>query len=261
MNSESGILVVSFGCSYERARKKSIDQIEYEIQQTYPEYSVYQAFTSSRIIKKLKEKGIRINDVEKALEKMQDDGLKRVIVQPTCIIHGLEFEQVCKRIEAYRQAFEGLYIGGPLLTSIEDYFEVIEAFVSEMDKVQEDEVILCMGHGGEHFMSVSYAALDYMFKDRGYENIYVAAIDSFPRLEDVMKHFNKKGYKRVRIIPFTLVAGYHVQKSMVEQGEENWEFKLKNAGYEVKCVFKGLGEYKKIRDIYRRRIGVFMGTL
>ena len=261
MMDKRGILVVSFGSSYEETRKKSIDQIEKEMQEAYPEYSVYQAFTSSRIIKELNERGIEVNDVAKALEKMKEDGIKTVIVQPTFIIKGLEYERMRETLEWYRQGFEALYIGEPLLTSVEDYFEVIEAFVNEIDKVQEDEVILCMGHGADHFMSVSYAALDYMFKDRGYENIYVATIDAFPRIEDVMKHFDQKGYKVVRIIPFMLVAGHHARKSMMEQVEESWEVKLKKAGYQVKCEFKGLGENERIRSIYRKHIQVLIDTL
>lgn len=261
MNDKNGILVVSFGSSYEETRKKSIDQLEKEIQEAYPEFSLYRAFTSPRIIKGLKEKGIQINDIEEALEKMRGDGIKRVIVQPTFMIRGLEYEKMCKSIDRHRQGFEALYIGEPLLTSVEDYFEVIEVIVDEVNKIQEDEVILCMGHGVEHFMSVSYAALDYMFKDRGHENIYVATIDAFPRLEDVMKHFDKKGYKHVRIIPFMLVAGHHVRKSMMEQVEESWKVQLENAGYEVECVFKGLGEYQKIRDLYRKHIQVLIDAL
>lgn len=261
MNDKNGILVVSFGSSYEETRKKSIDQLEKEIQEAYPEFSLYRAFTSPRIIKGLREKGIQINDVEEALETMRGDGIKRVIVQPTFMIRGLEYEKMCKSIDKHRKGFEALYIGEPLLTSVEDYFEVIEVVVNEVNKMQEDEVILCMGHGVEHFMSVSYAALDYMFKDRGYENIYVATIDAFPRLEDVMKHFDKKGYKRVRILPFMLVAGHHIRKSVMEQVEGSWKVQLESAGYEVECVFKGLGEYQKIRDIYRKHIQVLIDAL
>ncbi len=261
MNGKVGILVVSFGSSYEMARKQSIAQIEMDIQEAYPEYRLYRAFTSPRIIKGLEEKGIRINNVENTLIKMQNDGIKKVIIQPTFIIRGQEYEQMRRDIEKYRQGFEVIHIGDPLLNSIEDYYEVIEAFVNEIEKAQEDEVILCMAHGVDHFMSVSYAALDYMFKAKGYENIYVATIDGFPSLEDVMRHFNKKSYKCVRIVPFMLVAGHHVRKSLMEQVEENWELKLKSAGYRVKCVFKGLGEYKKIRDIYRKHIEVFIEGL
>lgn len=261
MNNTNGILVVSFGSSYEETRKKSIDQLEKEIQEAYPEFSLYRAFTSLRIIKGLKEKGTQIDDVEEALEKMRGDGIKKVIVQPTFMIRGLEYEKMCKSIEKYKQDFKALYIGAPLLTSVEDYFEVIEIIANEVNKIQEDEVILCMGHGVEHFMSVSYAALDYMFKDRGYENFYVATIDAFPRLEDVMKHFDKKGYKRVRILPFMLVAGHHVQKSVMEQVQGSWKVELESAGYKVECVFKGLGEYQKIRNLYRKHIQVWIDKL
>ena len=261
MNGEIGILVVSFGSSYERGRKKSIDQIEKEIHEAYPKYSLYRAFTSSRIIKGLQEKGIRINNVEEALGKMRNDGIKKVIVQPTFITHGLEYERMLRCIEEHKQGFELIYIGQPLLTSVTDYFEVIQALVDEMEAQREDEVILCMAHGVEHIMGVCYAALDYMFKARGYENIYVVTINGYPSLEEVMMHLSKKEYKYVRIVPFMLVAGYHVQKSIMEQVEENWTLKLKRAGYEVQCVLKGLGEYKKIREIYKKHIEVLIEAL
>lgn len=247
---QQAILVVSFGSSYEETIQKSIGQIEGAIQKAYPQYVVYRAFTSERIKHKLHKEGKEIDDVKEALERMHAVGIKKVIVQPTFIISGVEYNRMCEVAKAYKGLFDEIKIGRPLLSSVEDYFKVIKAFTSGLGVVAADEAIICMGHGAEHFMSVSYAALDYMFKDSGHSNIYVATIGSYPRIETVIKQLKEKGYQKVRLVPFMVVAGYHVKKTMIEEVEESWEKQLQKAGFEVSTQIEGLGENEGIRKIY-----------
>lgn len=247
---EQAVLVVSFGSSYEETIVKTIQKIEEDIEAAAGEWKIYRAFTSKRIIDSLNQKGIQIDDVRQAVKRMQSDGIKRLLVQPTFITKGIEYERMCSIIEDYRGRFEFIKIGTPLLTTVEDYFKTIEAFTDSLGCIDEDEAVVAMGHGAEHFMSVSYAALDYMFKDRGYSNIYVATIGSYPGIDSAIRQLKEKKYKKVRLVPFMIVSGYHVQKSLIEKSEESWERQLLSEGFKVKLQLRGLGENKAVRAIY-----------
>ena len=89
-NYDKAILVVSFGTSYEETRKKTIDAIEEDIREAFPDYRIYRAFTSKIIIKKLKSRdNIHVDTVSEALERMINDGIKDLILQPTHVINGI----------------------------------------------------------------------------------------------------------------------------------------------------------------------------
>lgn len=248
---EKAILVVSFGSSYEETRKRTITQIEEDIKNAYPSYSIYSAFTSGRIIKKIaREEGKQVLSVEDAMEQMLEDGIKEVFIQPTFIVDGVQNKELIERVEEYKGSFQGLRFGTPLLTSIQDYKRVINVFVKEHEDISREEAVICMGHGADEYLSVSFAALDYMFKEEGYENYYVATIRSYPSLDHVIKALKKHNYKKVTLIPFMVVAGYHAQKDLLGKAEEAWRCVLEKEGYEVTSILKGLGEYKEIRAIY-----------
>ena len=247
---KKAILVVSFGSSYEETRKQTIDQIEQDIASNFPDYILYRAFTSPRIRQALKRKGEGIDSVEEAMERIKNDGIEDLIVQPTFIIGGKEYDQMYQNVEAFKGDFHSLLIGTPLLYTMEDYFKVATAFTKSLGKIDEEEAIICMGHGTEHFMSVSYAALDYVFKESAHPAIYMATIEAYPGLDQVMGQIKSKSYKKVRIVPFMIVAGHHAFKDMKGTGENAWEYRLQQAGYEVECMMQGLGEIPEIRAIF-----------
>lgn len=248
---EKGILVVSFGSSYEETRKKTITRIGQDIRDAYPSYSIYTAFTSERIINKIaREEGKQVFRIEDAMEQMLKDGVKEVFIQPTFIVDGVQNKELIKRAEEYRNSFQVLRFGTPLLTSIEDYKRAIKAFIKEHANISREEAVICMGHGTDDRLSVSFTVLEYMFKEEGYENCYVATIDSYPSLPHVIKELKKYNYKKVNLIPFMVVAGYHAEKDLLGKAEEAWRGVLEKEGYEVTSILKGLGEYKGIREIY-----------
>lgn len=252
---EKAILVVSFGCSTPSIREVTISQIEEDIKQVYKDYKVYTAFTSRRIrLKIYKQEQVVIQSVPQALETMIAQGIKEIVIQPTFIIKGVQYDEMKREAEKYRQAFTRMTFANPLLTSIRDYKEVIKLLTTAYPSLQKDEVVLCMGHGADEYLSVSFAALDYMFKEEGYENYYVGTIRSYPGITHVLKQLKKKSYHKIWIQPLMVVAGYHAQQDILGKAEEAWKQLLEKEGYEVRCCFKGLGEYKAIRQLYIEHI-------
>lgn len=252
---KKGILVVSFGTSHRDTREKTIDQIELDIGQAYPEYKIYRGFTSKMIIKILKERdNIYVFTVADAMEQMKQDGVEEVIIQPTHILNGIENNRMIEEANLYQKEFRSIVFGAPLLHETEDYQKVIRGFVHQLPAIEEKEAVVCMGHGTDHYTNSSYAALDYMFKDYGYEHIYIGTVEAYPSLLDILKQVKKKGYNKITLIPFMIVAGDHAKNDMAGDGEDSWKVQLEQEGYEVSCILKGLGENKEIRRIFVEHI-------
>lgn len=252
---KKAILVVSFGTSHNDTRRKTIEQIEKEIQQAFPEYAIYRAFTSQMIIKILEDRdGLYIDTVIEAMEQMWKDGIEEVIVQPTHILNGIENDSMIRDVNLYKEKFNSILIGAPLLNETEDYRKVIKAFVKKTPRLKQNEAIVCMGHGTEHYINASYAALDYMFKSEGYDNIFMATVEAYPSLEDVIGKLKDNKYDKIILIPFMIVAGDHAQNDMAGEEEDSWKVVLEREGFEVLCIVEGLGENKDIRKIFIEHI-------
>lgn len=249
---KKAILVVSFGSSYEKQRILTLDQIELEVKEAFPQFKIYKAYTSPRIRQVLKNQGLVIDSVEEAMERMKEDQMDEIVVQPILMINGKEYDQIRETVKSYKGHFKKIAIGEALLCSVKDYLKVVEAFISSLGKIEKGEAVVCMGHGVEHLMSMSYAALDYVFKEKGHEDVYMATIESYPGLKEILGLLKKKSYHKVRIIPFMIIAGHHAQKDM--QGKEGWAAHIEQAGYQVECVMKGLGELPQIRQLFIEHI-------
>lgn len=245
------ILVVSFGTSYNDTREKNIKAIEDDIQNRYPDYKIYRAFTSNMIIKKVhKRDGIKINTVAEALEIMREDRIKDLIVQPTHIINGVENDLMIEALHKYKHYFDSIQLGNPLLTTTEDYINVIEAIAEDFSYIKEDEALVCMGHGTTHYSNSTYAALDYMLKERGYNNIFIGTVEAYPDFEVILKSIKTFNPKKITLMPLMVVAGDHAINDMASLDEDSWRTQLELEGFDVECVLKGLGEYPSIRKIY-----------
>lgn len=254
-NKKQAILVVSFGTSYDETRKVTIDAIENSIQEAFPEFRVYRAWTSKMILAKIKKRdGIHIHNVKEAMEQMKADGITDVVVQPTHVINGIENDLMQEDALAYQESFHSIRFGNPLLTTEEDNQTVIRAVASEFSSLSEDEVLVMMGHGTTHYANAIYAALDYAFKDYGHENIYLGTVEAYPSMSSILKMIAAKEPKKVVLAPFMIVAGDHARNDMAGDDPESWYCQLKEAGYPVECVLKGLGEYASIRDLFIKHI-------
>ena len=257
MNQENrkAILVVSFGTSYAATRKVTIEAIEKDIAEAYPDYKLYRAWTSKMILAKLKKRdNLHINNVKEAMEEMIADGITDVIIQPTHVINGIENELMKEDALSYRESFHSIRFGTPLLTSEEDNQTVIDAIAGEFSYLKEDEVLVLMGHGTTHYSNAIYAALDYAFKDKGHPNIFLGTVEAYPSMLSLMKKVKAYAPKKVVLAPFMIVAGDHAKNDMAGDDPESWYSQFVQEGFQVETVLKGLGEYKGIRELFVKHV-------
>lgn len=243
---KKAILVVSFGTSYPDTLEKTIGAVERDILSAFPEYEVRRAFTSNIIIKKLRERGEETDTVESALKKLISDGFSEVICAVTHIINGFEYDKVTETAKRFSDRIK-ISVTRPLLSVSEDFDDLINAL---RDELPTDKLCVLIGHGTEHFSNAVYPALKYRLNLRGLKNVYIGTVEGFPTLDDVLNEIKNSPVKKAVLIPLMLVAGDHAKNDMA--GE--WLTALTDAGFETECVMKGLGEYKKIRELYVKRV-------
>ena len=254
------ILVVSFGTSYNDNRDLSIGAVEQAIQAAYPDWEVRRAFTAQTIIDILDERdGIDIDNVTEAMDRLVADGVKKVVIQPTHVMNGYEYDDVVAEIAPYADQFEGFAVGAPLLTSIEDYEAVTEALLADNEYVgSEDTAIVYMGHGTEHFANATYSQMQLMMQAAGYENVFVGTVEGFPALDNVMASVTAFGAEKVVLYPFMVVAGDHANNDMAGDEEDTWKTAFTNAGFEVECVLEGMGQNPAIQAVYVEHVQAAM---
>lgn len=247
------ILVVSFGTSHLDTLDKTIGAIERNIEEHFPEYRLYRAFTSGMILKKLKKtKGLEFYNVKEAMERMAADGMDTVIVQPTHIINGIENDRMLEDLMAYADRFQKIRVGKPLLSSVDDYKKAIHAVMEEVE-LAEDETLVLMGHGTDHHANSAYPTLEYTFHLLGYRQVLVGTVEGFPDLNNVLTKLEITGTKKVVLMPFMVVAGDHAKHDMAGE-EDSWKSELEGEGYEVRTILKGLGELKGIQNLFVEHI-------
>lgn len=245
------LLVVSFGTSYSDTREKTIDAIEAEMAAAFPEYEVRRAFTSQTIIDKLASRdGLEIDNVPQAMERLVEDGVKAAVIQPTHVMNGIEYDQLVSEATPFAEQFDAFAIGTPLLTTTDDYFATIEAIANELPEGGEKDAVVLMGHGTHHFANATYAAMDYMFKAAGHNNVFVGTVEGYPEIDTVLAQVEAFGAEKVTLLPLMIVAGDHAENDMAGDEEDSWKILFKAEGYEVDAVLKGLGEYEGIRALF-----------
>ena len=244
------ILVVSFGTSYEDTRQKTIGAIEQKMCEAFPDFCFYRAWTSKKIIAKLKRTtGEVIDTVAEAMERMKNDGIREVLVQPTHIASGIENDLMKDAALTYKDAFDRLVFGMPLMTSDRDMVFVTNALAEVYGGLNEQEALVLMGHGTTHFANMLYAALDYRFKDMGHPSWYVGTVEGYPDLDCVRRMLSKNRPAKIILAPFMIVAGDHANNDMAGDEEESWKSILMKDGYEVEPRLIGLGEYPAIQEL------------
>lgn len=249
MDKKKAILAVSFGTSHLDTLDKTIGAIERRIMEHFPEYRLYRAFTSERILKKLKRKeGLELYNIGEAMEKMASDGIESVIVQPTHIINGIENERMLEELIKYTDSFSRISVGKPLLSSTEDYKKAVHAVMSEVE-LADDEALVLMGHGTDHHANSAYPTLEYTFHLLGYHQVLVGTVEGFPELKNVMTKLEMSGRKKVALMPFLLVAGEHAKNDMAG-AEDSWKTELEEDGFQVRVILKGLGELEGIQNLF-----------
>ena len=246
------ILAVSFGTSYDDNREATIGAVENAIKTANPDYEVRRAFTSQIVIDVVKERGTAVIDnVEEAFDKLVKDGVKKLVVQPTHVINGYEYDDLIAAVEQYKGKFDSVSVGAPLLSSDSDYTAVADIIVEDTAAFNTDgTAIVFMGHGTEHAANASYGKLQETLKAKGADNYFIGTVESSPTLDDVVAAVKAGGYKKVVLQPLMVVAGDHANNDMAGDEEDSWKSTFEAEGLEVECSLKGLGSIKAIQDIY-----------
>jgi len=264
---KKAILVVSFGTTYPHTLKACIESIEDKVRCEFPGFEVRRAFTSHFIINKLaKRDNVYIDDTAKALQRLSDEGFTTIVVQPTHIIAGYEFDEVKAVVENCRSHFPQIVLGRPVLYfdgsngTIDDYAVAVDALGRQLPAPAPDRAVALMGHGSSHQANQSYYRLQEKLSQLGL-NVFLANFDETPTIEDIMEMLAERYIKHVTMMPYMLVAGDHAMKDMAGDGADTWKTLLEQAGYTTEAYLKGLGENPAYQEIYIQHIRDALRTM
>jgi len=250
---ENEILVVSFGTCYPESIEASIEPIEKKFSDYFRDnYIIERAFTSPKIINIIKKReGIMINNVSDALENAIKNNIKNIVIQPTHIMNGFDYEKIIEAVHEYEHKFEKISIGVPLLTDEEDFRKVSKAIIKASEEYDNNKTAICfIGHGTKAASNEVYVRLQNVLNESGFENYYIGTVEETPTPKDIYFMIKDKPYNRVVLLPLMLVAGEHANNDIAGDEGYSWKSFFENSGYEVVCVKKGLGELPEIADIF-----------
>ena len=269
---EKELLVVSFGTSFNDSRVADIKSIEDALQEANPDWSVRRAFTAQIIIHHIQARdGEKIDNMEQALERAIANGVKKLVVQPTHLMHGAEYDEMCAAIDAVRDQFESVSIAEPMLGEVgsdatvinADKEAVAKAVVAEALKESDYETTaaakeagvayVLMGHGTAHVAKVTYSQMATQMDKLGYENVFIGTVEGEPEdtsCEAVIEAIKEAGYTTVVLRPLMVVAGDHANNDMAGADEDSWKTMFEAAGLTVDCQISGLGRIDAIHALY-----------
>lgn len=271
---ENEILVVSFGTSFNDSRANDIKGIEDAIQEAYPDWSVRRAFTAQIIINHVQARdGEFIDNMDQALERAINNGVKNLVIQPTHLMHGAEYDELMEAVENYRDQFETVKVAEPLLGEVGADATVInadkeavakaltEAAVKDagydsLDMAKEDgTAFVFLGHGTSHTAKVSYSQMQSQMKELGYDNVFIGTVEGEPEetsCDAVIDAVTQAGYKKVILRPLMVVAGDHANNDMAGVEEDSWlsMFKASGSFESVDTQIAGLGSIEAIQELY-----------
>ena len=271
---ENEILVVSFGTSFNDSRAEDIGGVEKALQAAYPDWSVRRAFTAQIIINHVQARDDeKIDNMDQALERAVDNGVKNLVVQPTHLMHGAEYDELTEAVENYKDKFESVKIAEPLLGEVgadetainEDKAAVAEAITAEAVKTagfdsldaakEEGTAFVFMGHGTSHTAKISYSQMQTQMEQLGYDNVFIGTVEGEPEdtsCEAVIEKLKEAGYKKVILRPLMVVAGDHANNDMAGDDDDSWKSQFEASGKfdSIDTQIAGLGEIKAIQDLY-----------
>jgi len=271
---ENEILVVSFGTSFNDSRAEDIGGVEKALQAGYPDWSVRRAFTAQIIINHVQARDDeKIDNMDQALERAVDNGVKNLVVQPTHLMHGAEYDELTEAVENYKDKFESVKIAEPLLGEVgadetainEDKAAVAEAITAEAVKTagfdsldaakEEGTAFVFMGHGTSHTAKISYSQMQAQMEQLGYENVFIGTVEGEPEdtaCEAVIEKLKNAGYKKVILRPLMVVAGDHANNDMAGDDDDSWksQFEASGAFDSIDTQIAGLGEIDAIQQLY-----------
>ena len=269
---ENELLVVSFGTSYNDSRVNDIKSIEDALQEAYPDWSVRRAFTAQIIINHIQARdGEKIDNMTQALERAVANGVKNLVVQPTHLMHGAEYDEMCAAIDAYRDNFDAVSIAEPLLGEVGSDATVINADKEAVAKAvaaaaveasgfdsleaakEAGAAFVLLGHGTAHVARVSYSQMSTQMQQLGYENVFIGTVEGEPEetaCESVIEEVRAAGYTTVILRPLMVVAGDHANNDMAGSDDDSWKPMFEDAGFTVDCQIAGFGGIADIQALY-----------
>ena len=271
---ENELLVVSFGTSFNESRAMDIGGIEKKLQESYPDWSVRRAFTAQIIINHVQARdNQKIDNMDQALQRAVDNHVKNLIIQPTHLMHGAEYDELKDAAAAYADQFEKIVIAEPLLGQVgsevsetnDDKKAVAEAVTAaavekagygSLDEAAEDgTAFVLMGHGTSHAAKITYDQMQTQMQDLGYANVFIGTVEGEPEdtaCEAVIDAVNAAGYKKVVLRPLMVVAGDHANNDMAGDEEDSWKSMFTASGHfdSVDCQIEGMGRIDAIEEIY-----------
>ncbi len=248
---KKAILVASYGTSYDKTREKTIGAIERHIAESFPGWEVRRAFTSRPVIRILEGRGIHVDFVDAALDRLADEGYGTVVVQPTLVMNGVEYDYMMEEVDKRRDRFDAIAVGRPLLTTSEDFDALIEAIESAYGPEAEDDAMVLMGHGTTHFANSAYSELQLRIIASGRRDVYVTTVEGFPNYESTLDLMKDGGRRDVVMFPLMIVAGDHANNDLAGDEDDSLRNVMIAAGYNPRCVVRGMGEYPEFRDLFR----------
>ena len=254
---KKAILIAAFGTSVPEAQQ-ALDQVDVTVRKAFPGVEVRWAYTSKIIRKKLAQQGKLYDSPETALAKLMDDGYTHVAVLPLHTIPGREFHELSQNAHLFGQmadGFERILVAYPLLSSHEDMTQVAQAMLQHIPKERKaDEAVVLMGHGTEHHPADAiYLAMNQIFQETD-RNVFVATVEGYPSLDDVLPKLREQKVKTVYLMPFMAVAGDHARNDMAGAEPDSWKSILEKNGYNVKVVLKGTAEYPEVVDVWVKHL-------
>ena len=271
---ENELLVVSFGTSFNASRAADIKGIEDALQAAYPDWSVRRAFTAQIIINHVQARdGEKIDNMQQAMDRAVANGVKNLVVQPTHLMHGAEYDEMMEMIDSYRDKFESVAVAEPLLGEVgadaavinSDKEAVAKAITAAAVKdagfdsldaaAAEKTAFVFMGHGTSHTAKISYSQMQTTMQTLGYDNVFIGTVEGKPEetaCENVIEAVKAAGYTKVVLRPLMVVAGDHANNDMAGADDDSWlsQFKASGAFEEVDTQIAGLGEISDIQQLY-----------
>lgn len=235
------------------AGRADLQALEADLCAVAPACRFATALTSAPVRRRLAAQGIQADSVPRALEQLAAAGCRRVAVQPVHLLCGEQYDALRAELQPFAAQFDRLALGEPLLAGVADLQAVAAAVCAAWTEVP-GEALLLMGHGSAHFAGVAYPALQAVWTAGGRRDIFLAVVEGWPALADVLPALQKTGYTRVHLAPFLLSAGAHACRDMAGDAPDSWQSRLQAAGLTVRCTLRGLGSLPEIRQLYVQKL-------
>lgn len=251
------ILTVSFGTSVQETRTKTLEAIEYAICSEFSDYAHERAWTSKQLRAKVMEtEGVKIHSVQEALTQLKSAGVLKVYIQPTFVTNGGEYQKLIQEAAAFQSQFQALHIGSPLLENTEDFAPIIKAVTrsSAYQCPQADELLLFIGHGTTDGEDSLYEQLDQTFQSSASSNIRLKTMRSATSVDEIISAAHDRRAAKITLAPFMIAAGRHALKDISGDDSDSWKSRLEQAGFQVRCERKGLGEIPEIQQLFLHKL-------